>query len=207
MKSLDINVFLLENKRLREQLASAEEKYNLASTELVETGEKYEGIKEEYERIQQEIESLDTAIEAAREQLTDTGLMRGKLEGEINVLKEQINSAHGSENHLNNRKAALEEEIAGKEQEKQDILTDKRIRIPRCRRLQKLRQKQRLIWKLSRTRSPNSIIILRPGKYHHRRAEPAGYHQVQDGTFRYYDGADQYPQGRVEFQTASCQIR
>ena len=95
-------------------------------TELGETGEKYEGIKEEYERIQQEIESLDTAIEAAREQLTDTGLMRGKLEGEINVLKEQINSAHGSENHLNNRKAALEEEIAGKEQEKQDILTDKK---------------------------------------------------------------------------------
>ncbi len=126
LKSLDINVFLLGNKRLREQLASAEEKYNLASTELVETGEKYEGIKEEYERIQQEIESLDTAIEAAREQLTDTGLMRGKLEGEINVLKEQINSAHGSENHLNNRKAALEEEIAGKEQEKQDILTDKK---------------------------------------------------------------------------------
>lgn len=126
LKSLDINVFLLENKRLREQLASAEEKYNLASTELGETGEKYEGIKEEYERIQQEIESLDVAIEAAREQLTDTGLMRGKLEGEINVLKEQINSAHGSENHLNNRKAALEEEIAGKEQEKQDILTDKK---------------------------------------------------------------------------------
>ena len=126
LKSLDISVFLLENKRLREQLASAEEKYNLASTELGETGEKYEGIKEEYERIQQEIESLDVAIEAAREQLTDTGLMRGKLEGEINVLKEQINSAHGSENHLNNRKAALEEEIAGKEQEKQDILTDKK---------------------------------------------------------------------------------
>ena len=126
LKSLDINAFLLENKRLREQLASAEEKYNLASTELGETGEKYEGIKEEYERIQQEIESLDVAIEAAREQLTDTGLMRGKLEGEINVLKEQINSAHGSETHLNNRKAALEEEIAGKEQEKQDILTDKK---------------------------------------------------------------------------------
>ena len=126
LKTLDINVFLLENKKLREQLSSMEEKYNLASNELNETSEKYEGIKEEYERIQQEIESLDAAIEVAREQLTDTGLMRGKLEGEINVLKEQINSAHGSENHLNNRKAALEEEIAGKEQEKQDILTDKK---------------------------------------------------------------------------------
>lgn len=207
MKSLDINVFLLENKRLREQLASAEEKYNLASTELGETGEKYEGIKEEYERIQQEIESLDVAIEAAREQLTDTGLMRGKLEGEINVLKEQINSAHGSENHLNNRKAALEEEIAGKEQEKQDILTDKRIPIPRCRRLQKLRQKRRLIWKPSRIRSPSSTIISKPGKYHYWRTEPESYYQIQDGPLRYHDGADQYPQGRVKFQTVTCQIR
>ena len=77
LKTLDINVFLLENKKLREQLSSMEEKYNLASNELNETSEKYEGIKEEYERIQQEIESLDAAIEAAREQLTDTGLMRG----------------------------------------------------------------------------------------------------------------------------------
>lgn len=116
--------------------------------------------------------------------------MRGKLEGEINVLKEQINSAHGSENHLNNRKAALEEEIAGKEKEKQDILTDKRIRILRYRRSQRRQPWQRPTWKLSRTRSPNSIIILRPGKYHHRRAEPAGYHQVQDGSLRYHDGAD-----------------
>lgn len=164
LKTLDINVFLLENKKLREQLASMEEKYNLASNELNATSEKYEGIKEEYERIQQEIESLDAAIEAAREQLTDTGLMRGKLEGEINVLKEQINSAHGSENHLNNRKAALEEEIAGKEKEKQDILTDKRIRILRYRRSQKLRQKRRLIWKPSRIRSPSLTIISKPGK-------------------------------------------
>ena len=34
LKSLDINVFLLENKRLREQLASAEEKYNLAMLDI-----------------------------------------------------------------------------------------------------------------------------------------------------------------------------
>ena len=52
LKTLDINVFLLENKKLREQLSSMEEKYNLASNELNETSEKYEGIKEEYERIQ-----------------------------------------------------------------------------------------------------------------------------------------------------------
>ena len=125
LKTLDINVFLLENKRLREQLEQVEEKYNLANSELEDTNGKYEGIKEEYERIQAEIESLEEAIEQARSTVTDTGLMRGKLEGEMNVLKEQINSAKGSEAHLTNRRNALEEEISAKKKDKETILTEK----------------------------------------------------------------------------------
>lgn len=125
LKTFDVNVFLLENSRIREQLATVEEKYGIASGDLKTTSEKYEGIKEEYEKIQQEIESLDAAIEQARNTLTDTGLLRGKLEGEINVLKEQINSAKGSETHLNNRRSALEAEIAAKNREKDGILEEK----------------------------------------------------------------------------------
>ncbi|MBE5883273.1 MAG: chromosome segregation protein SMC [Lachnospiraceae bacterium] len=125
LKTLDINVFLLENKRIREQLTSVEEKYTIAGNELTETTGKYEQIKEEYERIQEEIESLDAAIELARNSVTDTGLLRGKLEGEINVLKEQINSAKGNETHLNNRRNTLQEEIAEREAEKISILAEK----------------------------------------------------------------------------------
>ena len=125
LKTLDINVFLLENARLRAQLQAVEEKFGLASGELNETTEKYEAIKEEYQRIQEELETLEALIEQARSTVTDAGLMRGKLEGEINVLKEQINSAKGSETHLNNRRNALQEEIAAKEKDKEDILTDK----------------------------------------------------------------------------------
>ena len=125
LKNLDVNVFLLENGRLKEQLQQVEEKYGLASGDLVEITGKYEGIREEYERIQSEIESLEETIEQARSSLTDTGLMRGKLEGEKNVLKEQINSAKGSEAHLTNRRTALEEEISGKEKDKEGILTEK----------------------------------------------------------------------------------
>lgn len=125
LKKLDINAFLLENARLREQLEAIEAKYGIASADLTETSEKYEGIKEEYERIQEEIESLDEAIEQARSTLTDTGLMRGKLEGEMNVLKEQINSAKGNETHLTNRRNTLQEEIAAKEKDKEGILQEK----------------------------------------------------------------------------------
>ena len=125
LKTLDVNVFLLENNRLREQLASAEEKYNLASGDLADTTERYEQIKEEYQQIQEEIENLDAVIEEARSSVTDAGLMRGKLEGEMNVLKEQINSAKGSETHLTNRKNTLQEEIAAKERDKEELIQEK----------------------------------------------------------------------------------
>lgn len=125
LKKLDVNVFLLENQRIKEQLDATSEKLNIASNDLEQTSKKYEGIKEEYERIQSEIESLDVAIEEARNQVTGADLMRGRLEGEINVLKEQINSAHLSEEHLQNRKKSVEAEIEGKNQDKEGILADK----------------------------------------------------------------------------------
>ncbi len=125
LKTLDVNVFLLENAKMKEQLEALQEKYDVASADLADTSEKYNGAKEEYERIQAQIESLDESIEQARSTLTDTGLMRGKLEGEMNVLKEQINSAKGSETHLTNRKNALEEEITVKGKDKDAILQEK----------------------------------------------------------------------------------
>ncbi len=125
LKNLDVNVFLLENSRLREQLQSVSEKSSIAEKDLSETTGKYETIREEYEHIQEEIEALDAAIEKARSSLSDTGLLRGRLEGEINVLKEQINSAKGSEAHLSNRRSALQEEISQRSKEKEGILTEK----------------------------------------------------------------------------------
>ena len=68
LKTLDVNVFLLENARMREQMESLEEKYNIASADLTETTEKYDGAKEEYDRIQAEIESLDETISHRQQQ-------------------------------------------------------------------------------------------------------------------------------------------
>ena len=125
LKKLDVNVFLLENGRLRDQLKSVEEKHRIVSEDLENTGNKYENIKEEYSQIQDEIENLDEIIEQARSSMTDAGLMRGKLEGEMNVLKEQINSAKGSETHLINRQNTLQAEIDDKEKDKGELLKEK----------------------------------------------------------------------------------
>ncbi len=125
LKALDVNVFLLENVRVRGQLAETDGKLAIANGDLEETGRKYESIKEEYEQIVSKIELLDQAIETARSTLTDTGVMRSKLEGEINVLKEQIHSAEGNEEHLQNRIRSITGQIDERMEEKEDILAQK----------------------------------------------------------------------------------
>ena len=125
LKTLDVNMFLLENQRLQEQLKDAQEKYDIASEDLENTSKQYENIKEEYEKIEGQITLLDETIEKNRSVLTDTSMLRGKLEGEINVLKEQIHSARNNEEHLKQRREAVLNEIAAKNQDKEGILSDK----------------------------------------------------------------------------------
>lgn len=127
LKSLDVNMFLLENRHIRQQLESVEEKYKIAEGDLGEAAASYEQTKTDYEQIQGELELLEESIETARQTLTDTSVLRGKLEGQINVLKEQIHSAQGNEGHLQSRKTAVEGEISAKENDKSVILEDKSL--------------------------------------------------------------------------------
>lgn len=127
LKTLDVNMFLLENNHLQEQLLSAQNKYEIASNDLEQATTQYEKIKEEYEQIETQIEMLTQSIEQERASLSDTSVMRGKLEGEINVLKEQIKSAKSNEEHFRSRKAAVEKEMEIKLLDKEGILTDKKV--------------------------------------------------------------------------------
>lgn len=143
LKALDVNMFLLENNRLCEQLKTVEEKYTIAGSDLKTTTESYEKIKEEYEQIQGQIETLEQEIEQARTTLTDTSLMRGKLESEINILKEQINSAKGNEGHLQSRLEAVQREVDAKNKDKEAILTDKKVIDEQVAEIEKSRDEAR----------------------------------------------------------------
>ena len=143
LKTLDVNVFLLENVRLQEQLKAAEDKYTIASGDLETTSAQYEKIKEEYEQIQGQIELLDETIEQSRSALTDTSVLRGKLEGEINVLKEQIKSAGSNEEHLKSRQETVQKEIDEKSKDKDEILADKKVIDEQVEAIEKARNEAR----------------------------------------------------------------
>lgn len=143
LRRLDVNLFLMENASLKEQSASVEEKYGIAAGDLESTTAQYEKIKEEYEQIQGQIELLDETIEKSRTALTDTSVLRGKLEGEINVLKEQIHSAKSNEQHLLSRKETVQREIDTKNRDKDEILRDKDIIDRQVAELEKTRNEAR----------------------------------------------------------------
>lgn len=125
LKTLDVNMFLLENNRIKEQLDQVEGNYKIASDDLEHTNTQYENIKEEYDAIAAKLEQLEIQIEEERKTVNDTGLIRGKLEGEINVLKEQIHSLKGNEEHLEVRKKNVSASIAQKSEEQKQVEIEK----------------------------------------------------------------------------------
>lgn len=125
LKTLDVNIFLLENREIKDRLTKVEENHKNAKEELDRTTDRYEHIKEEYERIAHVLEELEKTIEEERGTLSNTGLVRGKLEGQINVLNEQIKAIRGNEDHLAHRKQTVEEELTGKQEEQASVLAKK----------------------------------------------------------------------------------
>ena len=125
LKALDVNVFLVESEKIRAQLKDAEEKYGIAAGDLKETSGKYEGIKQEYDRIVAKIEELERSMEEERAKLTDTSVMRGRLEGEIAVLQEKIRSIRGNEAHLRSRRETLTGEINARNQDREKLFSER----------------------------------------------------------------------------------
>ncbi len=110
LKELDVNVFLLESDRLDEVLSDIEKKGKIAQNDLQEVTESFEESKIKYEESGTDIEELDREIEEKRNEINGSKLLKGEIEGKINVLSEQINTVKTSDEHFTRRIADLEKE-------------------------------------------------------------------------------------------------
>ena len=151
LKNYDVNMFLLEVERIESQLKEVEGKFHIADDELKETNESYENIKTEYEKMEQDMEALDEKITSIRENISNSTVTKGKLEGQINVLKEQINAAKMTDEHMKTRLDAItkdkeerlastkqyEEEKAGIEAQLEEIAERKKEAVEQLTKLQK----------------------------------------------------------------------
>ena len=124
LKQLDIQMFLVEMARIREQLKAVEEKYEIAQSDLEETCKSFDVTKTEYENLEKELEILETEIQKSREQSTQKTLEKQNLENQIHLLQEQIHSAKQNETQYQERAVALDADIDKRKKEEQRYLEE-----------------------------------------------------------------------------------
>lgn len=117
LKKLDINVFLLDSEVIDKKIEDLKVKEEIAGKDFEEMTLKSEALKRDYEEVENILAHLEEEIEENRSKLSNTDLMREKLEGEINVINEKITNATEHVGHLNNRLTSVDESIKNKNEE------------------------------------------------------------------------------------------
>ncbi|MBP3737237.1 MAG: chromosome segregation protein SMC, partial [Lachnospiraceae bacterium] len=121
LKVLDVNVFLSENEELRAKIRDLTQKASNAEEELETARTQFEQIRTEYDTVQNGIENLDKEIEETRNKITNTDIVRGRLEGDIKVYEEQIRAAQSNVAHFTGRKDSVAELLKAQEDERARI--------------------------------------------------------------------------------------
>ncbi|MCR4955898.1 MAG: chromosome segregation protein SMC [Lachnospiraceae bacterium] len=120
LEGYEVNLFLMETDRINKELETIDQKGKIAADELKETDDAIESIKHDYEKMENDISEIDKKIEETRDEMSNTTVNKGKLEGEINLLNEQIRSAYNNDAHYEDRKNALIQEREEKVLSKQE---------------------------------------------------------------------------------------
>lgn len=141
LKRYDINMFLMETARLKEQIRDIDEKLEITQSELDETSRQYTNMKAEYEAIEEKVDEIDAEVERAKGQLNETTLLKQQLENQIELLKEQINSIRMNDEHYEQRARTISLELAEREKQKH-ILQKERDEIAQKLSLEEEKQKK-----------------------------------------------------------------
>ncbi|MCR4675519.1 MAG: chromosome segregation protein SMC [Lachnospiraceae bacterium] len=107
LKTLDVNMFLIEIERLTKELQEITDNATVAQNQLAETNEENEKIKASYASLEEEIERMDEKIESIRKNQNESTLAKGKLETQIQLLEGQIKMAESSDENLEMRRGAI----------------------------------------------------------------------------------------------------
>ena len=117
LKKYEINLFLLEEERLRGRIRETEGKLEIASSEMEDSNLRYDRMKADYEAIEEEVDEIEHTAEKAKTQLNATTLLKQQLEGQIDVLREQINTVRLNDEHYGSRLAGIRSEIRIREEQ------------------------------------------------------------------------------------------
>ena len=116
LKSLELNLFLLETDSVRGDLKTLSERERILAGDAEETARTDEKLRAEYKDLEQLLERLDQEITEERENLSATNLDNNNLSGKIDLLREQINTERKNAEHIGSRLGTIAQEMQEKEE-------------------------------------------------------------------------------------------
>lgn len=114
LRNLEANVFLSEEREIRDQKKELEEKAAIVSKDMEETKHSSESLRLEYDALDQLLASLDKEIDQAVQAASQAAMKKNSLEGQIHVLEEQINTERMNGEHIRQRMEAIRSELEEK---------------------------------------------------------------------------------------------
>ena len=121
LKLLDLNMFLVDRERMEKEYDRLQQTYGASSEELAETKAQFEKTKEEYDVLEKQLEELEKEIEGKREKTSENALALKQLEGQIQVLQEQIRTASENRRMHAERLNVIDSECEGKKAQLKEL--------------------------------------------------------------------------------------
>ena len=125
LKRYEVNLFLLEAGSVKEELGEVTEKLEIVNNDYDEAKIKLDEIKTIYDERDREYQELSAKIEQMTADNNQAEIDKNKLLSQIEILKEQINSASLNDAHLAERLQSINEQIAERDEEKKKLLKQK----------------------------------------------------------------------------------
>lgn len=124
LKTYDVNLFLMETEGIQTQMKDVVGKETIVSADLEQGTSQSDKMKEEYERIEGVLAELENQITGNRSRLSQAEMLSGNLEGQINVLNEQINTERMNADHINSRIQTIQTEVKNRQEQIDAYETD-----------------------------------------------------------------------------------
>lgn len=110
-KRCEVNQFLLETEEFQAQTAELDRKLELVTSDLNQVNAQSDNLKEAYGKMETETAQLDREISEKRTLFNQLEMEKGSLEGQINVLHEQINTEKMNAEHIRARMESVTKDL------------------------------------------------------------------------------------------------
>lgn len=127
MKTLDVNVFLLDSERIRSVMEENQKNQSIITSRMAELNQQYEATKAEYERLDAQLEASNQTIDTEKTQITELKLAVERAEGEVRVYNQKIDSVRLSDAHISEQIRRVQDTLLKQTEEQRAYQAKKAI--------------------------------------------------------------------------------